>query len=169
MPLSERRKVTSLQAPLQVLLIEHDRRLRARGLTRLQVNSGARTQSQQQAIVNRTAVAGAAADTVKALRAAGVSGFAAPKGSLHLVGLAYDAEPVPKNDRTWQIFGDEAESLGLVWGGRWEKTLSDGSKTTDRPHLQMPGDKGLLRQLAAGGLLTALTVAFVAAARRAAP
>ena len=163
--LKEKRIVRSLEPVLQVLAIEHHDALRRRGV-RLIYNSGFRTQAQQDALVASTAATLSRADTTAALDRAGLSGFAARgKKSLHLFRLAYDGEPSPKNDQTWEIYGEEAEALGLTWGGRWIRKLPSGKTRSDRPHVQMGGDAGLVRQLAAVGIFGTVAVAIALLAR----
>lgn len=60
--------------------------------------------------------------------------YAKPGESLHERGLAVDfAFDKPKGGNIWkgpwEVVGEQAERLGLVWGGRW--------KRPDRPHLQL--------------------------------
>ena len=165
--LKEKRIVRSLEPVLQVLAVEHHAALRSRGL-RLIFNSGTRTQAQQDAIVARTSATLTRADTTAELNRAGLSGFAAKgKKSLHLFRLAYDGEPKPKTDQTWEIYGEEAETLGLTWGGRWIRKLPSGETRSDRPHVQMGGDAGLVRQLAGVGIFGTVAVAIAILARTA--
>lgn len=167
LPLREKRIVASLRPVMREFALAHYAALRRRGI-RLQFNDGARSPAQQSAIAIRTRAALEAADSAGALADAGLSGFTATAStSLHVFALAYDGEPDPKTEITWQTYGEEAERLGLVWGGRWVKTLRDGTKKTDRPHVQVAGKTSTLRQLAAAGLTTVLVVTIAVAARRA--
>lgn len=165
--LAERRKAASLEPVLQIKLVEHHHRLRARGLTGLQVNSGRRTPAEQQKLTDRTKDALTAADSAAALDRAGLSGFSAPASkSLHVFGLAYDGEPVPKTEATWAVYGEEAEALGLKWGGRWTRTLPSGRVVSDRPHVQWPGSGEQVRNLAAAGVFGLLALATATMARQ---
>lgn len=61
---------------------------------------------------------------------------AEPGESLHEQGRAIDfAFDVPKGqdiwDGPWELIGELAEELGLLWGGRWTRP--------DRPHVELPG------------------------------
>lgn len=85
--------------------------------------------------------------------------------SLHVLGLAYDGEPDPKNDRTWELYGQGAEAVGLVWGGRWTRQDARGETVTDRPHCQVPGRPKTIRLLAGAGLTIAVTVVVALAVR----
>ena len=165
--LAERRKAASLEPVLQVKLVEHHYRLKARGLNGLQVNSGRRTPAEQQRLTDRTKDALSTADSAAALERAGLSGFSAPASkSLHVFGLAYDGEPVPKTEATWAIYGEEAEGLGLKWGGRWSRTLPSGKVVNDRPHVQWPGSGEQVRNLAAAGVFGLLALATATLARQ---
>ena len=73
--------------------------------------------------------------------------------SLHLFGLAYDGEPDPKTDATWQTYGETAEALGLQWGGRWTRRLPGGKVISDRPHVQLPRSSSVAKAALSAGVL----------------
>lgn len=166
LPLREKRILLGLRSVTREFALAHYAALKRRGI-RLQFNDGARTPAQQRIIAERTRAALESTDSATALRDAGLSGFAASGTTgMHVLRLAYDGEPSPKTDATWRTYGEEAEALGLVWGGRWERTLRDGTRRTDRPHVQVPGKPATLQLLANAGLVTVLVVAIAVAARR---
>lgn len=156
LPAVEAERVRSLEPALQVLALEHYARLKALGL-RLQFNSGRRTHADTLRIQADTAHAAATGH----LAGSGLTGIAATGTSLHELGLAYDGEPVPKNESTWAIYGREAKALGLVWGGDWKRQLADGTVVTDQPHVQLPGKVQFWTEAAAVGVLAVLTVLVV--------
>ncbi len=136
-PPAQRRIIRSLEPEAQWIAVEHYNAALEYGI-RIQFNSGRRTPDEQAALNRRTKAAVDARDSTIALDTAGLSGFAAPSTkSLHVFGLAYDGEPFPKNEQTWRKFGELAENLGATWGGRWKRTLADGTVRTDRPHVQV--------------------------------
>lgn len=166
-PLVEARRVASLEPVMQVKWLEHFEELARQGIY-LQTNDARRTPARQQSLIDATQAALSAADSAAALARAGLTGITGGSNkSLHIYGLAYDGEPRPKTERTWRIYGESAERLGLVWGGRWTRKFPDSGKVvTDRPHVQFPGDSGVLRGLAGAGLLTVLTFGVATVARR---
>lgn len=148
----EREVLLSLDPAMLALALEHDRRFRARVPGgRIRWNSGRRSPDRQAEIVSATAEA----DTAEALASAGLSGFGV-RQSLHLYGLAYDAEPAPKTEETWRVYGEEAEALGLEWGGRYRRTLPSGEVVADRPHVELPGNADAWRQLGGAGVVLAI-------------
>ena len=64
--------------------------------------------------------------------------------SWHNYGIAFDAVPVIdgesrlKDKEAWERFGTLAESIGLVWGGRWKNFV-------DLMHFQLPKKNNPLR------------------------
>lgn len=61
---------------------------------------------------------------------------AKPGQSKHEHGGAYDCETHTMNDLQRLVFGQEAERLGLIWGGRFLD--SAGHKTPDWGHVELP-------------------------------
>src|SRR3970040_951946 len=61
------------------------------------------------------------------------AGAASAKVSKHVVEMAWDAnnwDAKPIASHWWSVFGQEAERLGLVWGGRFaSKDLGHGEMT----------------------------------------
>ena len=154
--------VRSVEPAVQQLAVALYHRMKARGY-RLVFNSGKRSYADQERIYNDTLRARAQGGA--ALNAAGLAGITARPGtSRHETGLAFDATPTPTTDAAWAVYGQEGEALGLTWGGRWTTRLPDGTTRTDRPHMQLSGGP-TVAQLAAGGVLTALLIAAVLAAR----
>lgn len=86
------------------------------------------------------------------------AGAAKAGQSKHEVGAAWDANNMaarPMTDAQWAIFGEEAENLGLVWGGRFQ--------SRDLGHVEMPQSRAELasyRALKVAAL--ALTLGIVA-------
>ena len=152
LPFNEKLLVRSLAPEMQWKAVDHYARLGLRGI-RLQFNSGTRTPEEQAAIRARTEEAAAAGGALPS----GLSGFAA-KRSFHEVGLAYDGEPVPKNEASWVTYGVEAEALGLEWGGRWTKVVA-GVRRTDRPHVQMRVPESRRAALASAFVLAGVIIA----------
>lgn len=145
----------SLTPTLQWLAVEHDELLRLRGYKKLQLNSGWRSEATQARLAQDTAAAGSLAE----LQARGLAGVAAVGQSKHSTvdaagnpaAAAYDGEPMLANgsllqsDADWLAYGETAESLGLIWGGRWKpRTLASGEQVTDRPHVELPGSRSML-------------------------
>jgi peptidoglycan L-alanyl-D-glutamate endopeptidase CwlK len=64
--------------------------------------------------------------------------------SWHNYGLAFDAipmingQPIQKDKVVWEQFGRHAESIGLIWGGRWKNFV-------DLVHFQLPDTNNPLR------------------------
>ena len=78
---------------------------------------------------------------------------AKPGSSKHERAAAYDADH--GNDLQTVIFGAEAEKLGLVWGGRFQRH-ADGSGGPDYPHCELPNsllDLDAYLEIRAAGLL----------------
>lgn len=93
------------------------------------------------------------------------SGAAKPGNSKHEVGAAWDANnaaSAPMSDAQWQIFGEEAEKLGLVWGGRFA--------SRDLGHVELPQSRSEIAayrnmKLAAVGIMT-VGVAIIATSKK---
>jgi peptidoglycan LD-endopeptidase CwlK len=75
--------------------------------------------------------------------------YAPPGHSWHELGLAVDCCPIvllavkgwdPRNPM-WKRLGENGESLGLTWGGRWRDHL--GHPNPDLPHFQLTGKFGV--------------------------
>lgn len=165
-PPSQRRMIRSLEPEAQWIAVEHYNAALDYGI-RIQFNSGRRTPDEQAALSRRTNAAITAIDSTTALDNAGLSGFAAaPTKSLHVFGLAYDAEPHPKDDQTWRKFGELAEGLGATWGGRWSRTLPDGTVRTDRPHVQLGVPLNRRAAIASAAIAGVAVVAAAVAASR---
>lgn len=79
---------------------------------------------------------------------------AAPGDSKHEIGMAYDGSG-PRNATEWAIYGDLAERLGLVWGGRFKPRA-------DNQHVEFAGTRADLATyravLAAAGIAAAVAV-----------
>jgi len=60
---------------------------------------------------------------------------AKPGTSKHELAAAYDVETAGMNDLQKLVFGQEAERLGLIWGGRF--TDGAGHKTPDWGHCEL--------------------------------
>lgn len=70
---------------------------------------------------------------------------AVPAGrSKHEIGFAYDASG-PRTSDEWDVFGAEAEKLGLKWGGRF--------RTREPWHVELPHTRGELQTYRALKLL----------------
>lgn len=100
----------------------------------LKAVQGLRSWSEQQAIWLK-----GRDESGKVIDASQVVSNAPPGHSWHQFALAVDCVPVslvgkpdwePDNP-LWDKYGSCAETVGLVWGGRWKKP--------DRPHVQMTG------------------------------
>lgn len=81
---------------------------------------------------------------------------ARPGKSAHEIGFAWDATG-PRNAAEWEIFGQEAEALGLEWGGRYRPK-------PDFPHVETREKRDTLAtyqylKLAAVGLTVGLIIA----------
>jgi peptidoglycan L-alanyl-D-glutamate endopeptidase CwlK len=120
-----------------------------RGQGEVEIAQGLRTISEQNALY-------AQGRTRKGPRVTNVPGGYSP----HNFGLAVDfmlqdavvengvVTKFPDRHKIWDVIGQEAEDLGLEWGGRWKKPV-------DRPHVEVPvleyGNGAVLKLQTQGG------------------
>jgi len=113
--------VLSLIAPLRELALAHREKCLARGVP-FTFGSGFRSTGYQQLLYEHPELhPGTPA--------------AKPGESKHEHGAAYD-NTAAMNDLQKLVFGEEAERLGLIWGGRF--TDGAGHKTPDWGHCELP-------------------------------
>lgn len=135
--------VASLDTLAQQFALRHRAACMARGLP-YYFTAGGRSRSEQQMLREKLGTG------------------AAPSGvSKHEIGMAWDANnaaSVPMSDTQWATFGEEAEKLGLTWGGRFQ--------SKDLGHVEMPQTRAELAQYRALNVaalaLAAGLVTFVA-------
>lgn len=84
--------------------------------------------------------------------------------SWHNYGLAADlvpvvnGQPIMNNNLLWKRYGESAESIGLIWGGRWPNLV-------DLVHIQIPKANNPLSSQKPDEVKILLDVARVAAAK----
>lgn len=111
--------VQSLDSSIRPLALRHRAAVLALGIPYTFI-SGRRSRSQQAAEVVRQ----------------GRTTPAAPAGqSKHELGMAWDATG-PRTPQEWQAYGQQAEELGLKWGGRFHD--AQGHETPDPQHVEVP-------------------------------
>ena len=135
--MTDQEKLTQLQPHFAQLIIKLMDAVKARG-HELQISEGFRSFVRQDTLYaqGRTKP-GKIVTNAKAGDSPHNHGIAVDLCMKELVKGTYFPDPHP----VWKIIGEEAEKLGLDWGGNWK------GKLNDRPHVQVKIATAEMRQL----------------------